>query len=202
MRRGNDGGLFCHILETGAIGSHLFDKYRQSSTFFQRQNRPFPPIPTRCSVPFCFTSFSFLSGGEKRTRAKAVNPLGSARRSRPSAARGFPANIFAGFSSFFFRSFSFCERKRTKKKAINPLGSARRARPSAERTFPAKNILRGFSFRKAPQGKTGNEWWGRAARWFALIPLPVKVSFLWFFLFFSRKKRKNRKNDRKKNADQ
>ena len=199
MHRGNDGGLFCHILETGAIGSHLFDKYRQSSTFFQRQNGLFSPDTPRCFALHCSL---FFPEAKREPEKKAINLLGLARCSRPSAARGFPANIFAGFSPFFFRSFSFCERKRTKKKAINPLGSARRARPSAERTFPAKNILRGFSFRKAPQGKTGNEWWGRAARWFALIPLPVKVSFLWFFLFFSRKKRKNRKNDRKKNADQ
>ena len=143
MRRGNDGGLFCHILETGAIGSHLFDKYRQSSTFFQRQNGPSPPIPARCSVPFCFTSFSFLSGGEKRTRAKAQEPAWAVPL-RPSVGGSW---------------------------------------------FTRKIILRGFSFRKAPQGKTGNEWWERVVRWATFIP-PLR--FLFFGSFFSFSERKER----------
>ena len=96
MRRGNDGGLFCHILETGAIGSHLFDKYRQSSTFFQRQNGLFSPDTSRCFVLHCSL---FFPGGEKRTRAKTGNPIGLARCTHPSAELTFPAkNILRGFS--------------------------------------------------------------------------------------------------------
>ena len=148
MRRGNDGGLFCHILETGAIGSHLFDKYRQSSTFFQRQNRPFPPIPTRCSVPFCFTSFSFLSGGEKRTRAKAA----LVRQRRVV----FPQIFLRAFLLFSSVLFLSVKEKEPKRKLRNLLRQCRCARPSAELGFPAKNILRGFSFEKPRRIKTEN----------------------------------------------
>ena len=103
------------------------------------------------------------------------------------------------FPEDFFVLFSFRGKKREpEKKAINPLGQYRCARPSAALAFPAKNILRGFSFRKAPQGKTESACRGRPARLFPLILLPVKVSFLWFFLFFSRKKRKNRKKSKRK----
>ena len=65
---------------------------------------------------------------------------------------------FARRLGFFLFSFLSGRKKREpEKKAIKPLGLARYARPSAELTFPAKNILRGFSERKAPQGKTGAE---------------------------------------------
>ena len=83
----------------------------------------------------------------------------------PKPARFFPHpfNAKGGkFVLFSFRRisdvlFSFRRKKREpEKKAGNPPGLVRRARPSAERTFPAKIFLRGFSERKAPQGKMGN----------------------------------------------
>ncbi len=200
MRRGNDGGLFCHILETGAIGSHLFDKYRQSSTFFQRQNRFFPPdTPPAVLFRFVLLCSLFFPGKEKRTRKESHKPAWVGPPRPPvSGACVCLQKIFCGF--FFFVLFLSVKEKEPKRKLRNPPGLARCARPSAALAFPAKNILRGFSFRKAPQGKTESACRGRPARWSTLIPLPDKVSFLWFFLFFSRKKRKNREREKTKRS--
>ena len=62
--------------------------------------------------------------------------------------------ILRGFSAFFFCSFSFCERKRTKKKAQESAPAIPPRPPVSGACLPRKNILRGFSFRKAPQGKS------------------------------------------------
>ena len=54
----------------------------------------------------------------------------------------------------FFCSFSFCERKRTKKKAQESAPAIPPRPPVSGACLPRKNILRSFSFRKAPQGKS------------------------------------------------
>ena len=56
---------------------------------------------------------------------------------------------------------------------------------------PQKIFCGAFLSEKPRREKTGTVSRERAARWGTLISHPVKVSFLWFFLFFSRKKRKN-----------
>ena len=59
------------------------------------------------------------------------------------------------------------------------------ARWAARNSFPAKQETNAA---------------GRPARWLAHKFHPVKVFFLWFFLFFSRKKRKNRKRGERTGA--
>ena len=108
-----------------------------------------------------------------------------------------PYVLFLSLSSFSFLSGG---EKRTRKESREPAWVGPPRPPVSGACFARKNILRGFSFRKAPQGKTESVCGGRPARLLPLIPLPVKVSFLWFFLFFSRKKRKNIKKQRKKRA--
>ena len=138
----------------------------------------------------CFLCSLFFPEAKREPERKPGTRLGNSRYARPSAGLSLPAKIILrGFSSFFFRSFSFCERKRTKKKAQEPAWAAP-LRPSVGGSwFTRKIILRGFSFRKAPQGKTGNEWWERVVRWATFIP-PLR--FLFFGSFFSFSERKER----------
>ena len=146
---------------------------------------PHASLPVGGVSSFYFCSL-FFQEAKREPEKKAGNPPGLARRARPSAERTFPAKKY--FAGLFFVLFLSVKEKEPKRKLRNPPGLARCSRPSAERTFPAKNILRGFSERKAPQGKTESACRGRPARWGTLIPLPVKVSFLWFFLSFPERK--------------
>ena len=73
---------------------------------------------------------------------------------RPLFSR-YPPPLFRSVL-FYFVLFSFRRRKENQSESHKPAWVGPLRPPSAARTSPAKNILRGFSFRKAPQGKTGN----------------------------------------------
>ena len=170
MRRGNDGGLFCHILETGAIGSHLFDKYRQSSTFFQRQNRLFPS-DAHPLFRFVLLRSLFFPEAKREPEKKAINPLGQHRRARPSVARTFPAkNILRGFS---LKSPAGKNRKRMMEAAC-PMACTHPPPPDA---------------RKAGSGPPDG-----------LRPNPTPLRFLFFGSFFSFPERKERTGEESENS--
>ena len=142
--------------------------------------------------------FSFLSGGEKRTRKESHKPAWVGPLRPPVSGTCFARkNILR---VFLLRSFSFCERKRTKKKAQKPawIGPLRASVSGA--CLPRKKYFAGLFFEKPRREKWVTDEGGRlpnrretnaagrAARWPAFIPLPDKVSFLWFFRSFPERK--------------
>ena len=143
--------------------------------------------------------FSFLSGGEKRTRKESHKPAWVGPLRPPvSGACVCLQKIFCGF--FFFVLFLSVKEKEPKRKLRNPPGLARCARPSAALAFPAKIFCGAFLSEKPRREKWVTDEGGgrpnrretnaagRAARWPAFIPLPDKVSFLWFFRSFPERK--------------
>ena len=131
--------------------------------------------------------FSFLSGGEKRTRKESHKPACKEPLRPPVSGTCFARkNILR---VFLLRSFSFCERKRTKKKAQKPawIGPLRASVSGA--CLPRKKYFAGLFFQKSPAGKKRrSERWERAAQKFPCNSHPVKVSFLWFFRSFPERK--------------
>ena len=81
-------------------------------------------------------------------------------------------------------SFLSGERKENQKRKPGTRPAVPLRPPVSGAWFPRKYFA-GLFFEKPRREKTENARWGRTAPWNTFIPLPDKVSFLWFFLFFS-----------------
>ena len=140
--------------------------------------------------------FSFLSGGEKRTRKESHKPAWVGPPRPPVSGTCFARkNILR---VFLLRSFSFCERKRTKKKAQKPAWVGPPRPPVSGACVCLQKIFCGaFLSEKPRREKQETDDGGGLPD--GLRPNPTPLRFLFFGSFFSFPERKERTGEESEN---